>query len=271
MLSATESATCSLLMTPMMSFVRGILPSPCTTTAIVDFRRHIRPITANMTSWLRAIVTSRLATQPNSPWWDDTTTPGVNETRDQIMSSALDQAAGDLRHELGDPANWTWGRIHTVTFQEQTLGTSGIGPLEAILNSGPYPAPGTCTVVDKICGSISDEWPQGDAPANLQHLFAASSAPSYRLAIDMSNLDAARIVTTTGQSGNPFDRHYGDLIDLWATGRTIPLPFSSADISKAAAAAAQAFDLPRPAAPYMAPMPGRLWLRLTKWSMTRLR
>lgn len=43
----------------------------------------------------------------------------------------------------------------------------------------------------------------------------------------MSNPDAARIITTTGQSSNPFDRHDGDLIDRWATGQTIPLPFSS--------------------------------------------
>lgn len=177
---------------------------------------------------------ARLVTQPDSPWWDDTSTPDVTETRDQIMARALDQAAADLRHELGDPANWTWGRIHTVTFQEQTLGTSGIGPLEAIFNSGPYAAPGTCTVVDKICGSISDEWPQGDAPANLQHMFAASSAPSYRLAIDMSNLDGATILQATGQSGEPFDVFYGDYIQRWLDNRPLPLPFSADAVNAAA-------------------------------------
>jgi penicillin amidase len=177
---------------------------------------------------------ARLVTQPNSPWWDDTTTAGVTETRDQIMATALDQAAADLRHELGDPANWTWGRIHTVTFQEQTLGTSGIGPLDAIFNSGPHPAPGTCTVVDKICGSISDEWPQGDAPADLQHMFAASSAPSYRLAIDMSNLDGATILQATGQSGEPFDAFYGDYIQRWLDNQPLPLPFSDGAVDATA-------------------------------------
>ncbi len=166
---------------------------------------------------------ARLVTQPVNPWWDDTTTTGVHETRDQVMSAALDAAAADLRHDLGDPANWTWGRIHTVTFQEQTLGTSGIGPLEAIFNQGPFAAPGSCTTVDKICGSISNEWPQGGAPADLQHMFAASSAPSYRLAIDMSNLDGATILQATGQSGQPFDTHYGDFIQRWLANE--PLPF----------------------------------------------
>ena len=42
----------------------------------------------------------------------------------------------------------------------------------------------------------------------------------------MSDLDGARIVQTTGQSGNPFDRHYGDLIEPWADGATVPLYFT---------------------------------------------
>ena len=43
----------------------------------------------------------------------------------------------------------------------------------------------------------------------------------------MSELDLARIVQTTGQSGNPLDSHYGDLIDDWASGETVPLYFSA--------------------------------------------
>jgi penicillin G amidase len=38
-------------------------------------------------------------------------------------------------------------------------------------------------------------------------------------------------VITTGQSGNPFDPHYGDMIGLWANGDTVPLPFSAASIA----------------------------------------
>ena len=178
---------------------------------------------------------TRLVTQPDSPWWDDSTTLGVRETRDQIMSAALDAAAADLRHGLGDPANWTWGRIHTLTFQEQTLGTSGIGPLEAIFNQGPFSAPGSCTTVDKTCGSTSDEWPQDNAPANLQHLFAATSAPSYRLVVDMSDLDGATILQTTGQSGQPFDAHYGDLIQRWLDNDPLPLPWTKTAVDAAAA------------------------------------
>ena len=65
-------------------------------------------------------------------------------------------------------------------------------------------------------------------------VFAVTNLPSYRLSIDMANPDAAQIVQTTGQSGNPFDRHYGDLIDDWLAGRTVPLPFTQAAVSESA-------------------------------------
>ena len=29
-----------------------------------------------------------------------------------------------------DPAKWTWGGLHTATFENETLGRSGIGPIE---------------------------------------------------------------------------------------------------------------------------------------------
>ena len=50
----------------------------------------------------------------------------------------------------------------------------------------------------------------------------------------MGALDAGQIVQTTGNSGNPFDHHYGDLIDDWLVGRLIPLPFSEAAVRRAA-------------------------------------
>jgi penicillin amidase len=176
---------------------------------------------------------ARLAGQPDSPWWDDISTPGVVETREQIMTTAFERAAADLRGSLGDPANWTWGRIHTVTFEEQTLGTSGIAALEWIFDKGPYPAPGSCTTVNKICGSIAADWPQPGGKADLQLRFAASSSPSYRLAIDLADLDGATILQTTGQSGVPFDGHYGDFITRWLENAPLPLPWAEAEVDAA--------------------------------------
>ena len=49
----------------------------------------------------------------------------------------------------------------------------------------------------------------------------------------MNDLDGARIIQTTGQSGNPFDRHYDDLIDDWLTGETVPLAFTREAVRQA--------------------------------------
>jgi len=175
---------------------------------------------------------TRLVADPASSWWDDVTTPAT-ETENEVIGNALDQAAADLRTSLGDPGNWTWGRIHTATFQEQTLGTAGIGPLEWIFNKGPYAAPGSCTTVNKVCGDIATDWPVGTEKSDLQTRFSAASSPSYRLVIDMKNIDDATIIDTTGQSGVPFDSHYGDFIQPWLSNSPFPFPFTDRAVDTA--------------------------------------
>lgn len=174
-----------------------------------------------------------LADQPHNAWWDDVSTPGT-EGRDAIIVRALDRAAAELRATVGDAAFWEWGRLHTVTFEEQTLGTSGIGPLEWIFNKGPFAAPGSCTTVLKNCGSISNDWPPEGDTGNLTARFATGSSPSYRLVVDMSDLDAATILFTTGESGVPFDAHYGDFISRWLENSPLPLNWTSGAVDAAA-------------------------------------
>jgi penicillin amidase len=171
----------------------------------------------------------RLVGQPDSPWWDDVRT-AERETRNELLGAALDRAGEDLRDGLGDPVNWYWGRLHSVTFQEQTLGTSGIGPLEWIFNRGPFPASGSCTTVDKICGSIGADWPIADETSDLQTRFSSSSSPSYRLVMDMTDFDGVTILQATGQSGVPFDSHYGDFIGRWLANQPFPLPWTQAAV-----------------------------------------
>lgn len=176
----------------------------------------------------------RLVGQPDSHWWDDVSTTDKVETRDAVLAAALDRAAAELRGALGDPQGWTWSRLHSATWREQTLGESGIAPLEWIFNKGPFAVPGSCTTVYKTCGSIADDWPAaGDRP-DFGRRFAARSSPSYRLVIDMSKLDDATILQTTGESGLPFDAHYGDLIRRWIDNDPIPLRWTAERIDLAA-------------------------------------
>jgi penicillin amidase len=199
-----------------------------------DLKTLARDYVGSPFSW---VVLERLLEDPASPWWDDTATPAVTESSDAIVSRAMDEVGAALRATLGDPATWSWGRLHTATFREATLGTSGIRPLEWYFNDGPHPVPGTAGAVNNTYFRFSAAYPDPTDPAYLpvgiDRVFEMTNMPSYRLTIDMSDLDGARIIITTGQSGNPFDRHYDDQIEAWTSGSTVALPFTASAIAAA--------------------------------------
>jgi len=103
-----------------------------------------------------------------------------------------------------------------------------------MFNKGPYPAPGSCTTINKICAKIGIANPPAGEPADLKEVFAAVSSPSYRLVIDMGDLDGATIIQTTGQSGLPFDGHYGDFIGPWLDNLPVHLLWSDSSVNGAA-------------------------------------
>lgn len=183
------------------------------------------------------VALERLLADPSTGWWDDTTT-AEPETADVIIGRAMDAAGAELRAAFGDPDRWSWGRLHTATFEEATLGMSGIGPLEWYFNDGPVAVSGAAGALNAQYYRLGRGYPDPDdpefEPLGIDELFSVTNLPSYRLLIDMSDLDGARIITTTGQSGNPFDRHYNDMIDHWRVGESVPLAFTRAAIDAAA-------------------------------------
>ena len=46
---------------------------------------------------------------------------------------------------------------------------------------------------------------------------------SYRGVYDFADPDSSVFITSTGQSGHPFSRHYDDLGELWRRGEYIPM------------------------------------------------
>ena len=176
---------------------------------------------------------------PESRLWDLNTT-GSDPTHDPsgLAAAAIDSAAAELRKAFGDLGNWRWGALHQVTFREATLGSSGILPLELYFNPSARPVGGGDGAVNNNYSRISRTYADPNdpdyQPLGLGEVFGVTNGPSLRFVIDMGDLDAAQIIITTGQSGNPFDAHYGDLIELWASGQTVPLPFSPANVAASA-------------------------------------
>lgn len=62
----------------------------------------------------------------------------------------------------------------------------------------------------------------------------SASHPSMRMILDLADLDGGLAVMPTGQSGNPFNKHYDDMIDLWLNGEYHPMLFSRKAVEAAA-------------------------------------
>lgn len=80
-------------------------------------------------------------------------------------------------------------------------------PLNLLFNVGPFAAPGTHEVPNNLSAKI------GPAP------WPVTYGPSTRRLIDFADAGAALTINPVGQSGVPFDRHYGDQAQDYIEGR----------------------------------------------------
>lgn len=163
-----------------------------------------------------AVITG-LIVQPDSPWWDDRHTP-ILELRDDIIRSAMIDAVQDLESVFGDdPARWSWGGLHTASFENETLGTSGIGPIEAIFNRGPFSTAGGDSIVN------ATGW-------DAEHGYTVDWIPSQRMIVDLSGLADSLSIHSTGQSGHAFHPHYIDMADMWRLIEYHPMLWTRAQV-----------------------------------------
>jgi penicillin amidase len=168
--------------------------------------------------WLEVV--RGMLDRPNDPFWDDHRTVGVVEGRDEILARALTSARLELTAAISkDPADWSWGRLHTVAPTHAVLGGPDVPALiRRLVNPSPLSVPGSSSIVD------ATSW---DASTGS---FGVTSAPSMRMVVDLGNLDSSTWVTLTGTSGHPGSTHYTDQFAAWAGGRTYPWPFTPAAV-----------------------------------------
>lgn len=151
---------------------------------------------------------------PDDAWWDDSSTP-ENENMGQILLDSLSDADAELTELLGDdPSSWAWGNLHIARFESQTLGQSGIGPIEWLFNrTAPTRAGGTESVVNAVGWDVSAS-------------YEVDWVPSQRMVVDLGDFDASTFVHTTGQSGHAFHPNYDSMIEMWVDGEHGPMPWS---------------------------------------------
>jgi penicillin amidase len=168
-------------------------------------------------------VVRNLMDKPDSDWW---TTPargareGADHNRDKLFERAMIDARWELTAKLGkDIDTWSWGRLHRLFLKNQTLGTSGPGFLQYILNRGPW----------KLSG--------GEAAVNATGWNAAGGydvvwVPSMRMVVNLDDLDKSKWINLTGASGHAFSAHYTDQTSKWAKGELLDWSFSEKAVDK---------------------------------------
>ena len=158
--------------------------------------------------WMAVVAT--LMKQPDNPWWDDTSTPGVVEDRDDMLLAAMTDARKELTSLTArDTDQWAWGKLHRVTLRHRTLGNSGVRPVEQLFNRGDLAVSGGPAAVN----AMGYDTTKG---------YRVSHGPAMRMLVDLGDLNASRWVNQSGVSGHAFHRNYDDQLPIWAGSRMWP-------------------------------------------------
>ncbi|MFO7674515.1 MAG: penicillin acylase family protein [Lutibacter sp.] len=141
----------------------------------------------------------------SSIWWDDITTKNKTETKKEILSKSLVEAVASLEKQLGsDKKDWNWGKVHTLA-HEHPLGKVAV--LKNYFNVGPFPINGAREVINNRGFDYTETG-----------LYKVNAGPSTRRIIDFSDVENSISILPTGQSGNPFSKHYKDQAEMYNKG-----------------------------------------------------
>ena len=132
---------------------------------------------------------------PESEWFDDQSTDNLRETRNDIIALAFRKTAAELKHRSG-------GRLEALAWSKNNqLHISSISG-NSDWDRGGHSVPGNSFTLNP--GSSGGH---------------VSSGASWRMIVDFAHPSDSIGIYPGGQSSNPSNPHYDDLIPLWAQGK----------------------------------------------------
>jgi len=160
-----------------------------------------------------------LSEKASSVWFDNIQTPDVIETQNEIVHQAFKEAMESLEEDLGGKMeNWTWDKLHTL---EHKHPIGEIASFRSFFNVGPFPINGTREVINNMAFTYSSDG-----------YYPVTSGPSTRRVIDFSDIENSMSILPTGQSGNPFSRHYRDQAKMYNAGEFRKMLLNEAEIKE---------------------------------------
>lgn len=158
----------------------------------------------------RRVILALLA-DPKNEWWG-------SAGREALVQKSYAEGVDWLGSQFGDaPGDWKWGRLHTATFAHP-LGS--VQPLNLLFNAGPVAAPGGVNTVFATSFKV------------VNNRYDVSSVASMRAIYDLSNFANSLQVHTTGQSGQPLNKHFSDMVLLWRDVKFAPMYFDRAALDR---------------------------------------
>ena len=146
-------------------------------------------------------------TNKTSHWFDDVNTTDKIETRADIFIRALERGVANLKKVFGaDWASKKWGDYHFLQIPHLT---GAGGPFDALVPP-PQPHGGSWATVNVASDRASNP---GEDKATY-----ARGGPSERIITDFADLPNSLSSIPTGNSGNPFSKHWADQFDRHRNG-----------------------------------------------------
>ncbi|MDQ3252360.1 MAG: penicillin acylase family protein [Acidobacteriota bacterium] len=160
-----------------------------------------------------------VALEENTAWCDDVRTPGV-ETCADTLAASLAEGLAKMAESQGTPDvnAWRWDNVHHALFPHNPFEQDAqLKPLfsRSIPNGG-----------DKFTVNVASvfRW------AEYHQLHSAQ----YRQIIDFGDITNSRFIIAPGQSGNPYSRHYDDLLKRWQRVEYLPMRYGGQTTDDAA-------------------------------------
>ena len=154
-----------------------------------------------------------------SIWWDDVHTKEVKELKDEIITKSFHQGIEELIDQLGnEPEQWNWSKALSVE-HKHAFDKSGL--LRGYFNVGPFETNGGPEVINNHLFDLDSSG-----------VYKVKTGPSTRRVIDFSDIENAKAIIPTGQSGNVFSKHYDDQSDKYLNGEFVKMMLNKEEIKK---------------------------------------
>ena len=141
-----------------------------------------------------------------SVWWDDIATTKTIEKRHDIITKSFKESIDQLEIQFGkNPHKWVWKNAHHLEIKH-ALGR--VPALRRMFNIQKTAVAGSNEVINNMMFTYSNE-----------AVNDVKAGPSSRRIIDFSDIENSMSILPSGNSGNPFSKHYADQSTLFKNGK----------------------------------------------------